>query len=134
MMIWAITNRVTTICLQQIEHYIRNAIQADLHGTVLDVYDLFGKWKDVATELDITNGTLQTLRRDDGTSLGPSIREAVLHYCALDAAAGIRPLANFRCLTEEDYSHLNSMADYVVSVSGTGKFKGEYGINTGGTD
>ena len=67
----------------------------------------------------------QSLRRDDGTSFGPSIREAVLHYCGLDAAAGIRPLTGFQSLSEEDYTMLNNMADYVVSVSGTGRFRGE---------
>ena len=125
-MLGAITNRVAAICLQQIEHYIRNSVQQELHETVMLEYDLFGKWKDVAAELGITTGTLSTLRRDDGTSFGPSLREAVLHYCALDAAAGIPPLSGFECLTEEDYDHLNKMADYVVSVSGTGRFKGEH--------
>lgn len=125
MMLGSITNRVAAICLQQIEHYIRNGIQAELHETVMLDYDLFGKWKDVAEELGISSGTLQTLRRDDGTSFGPSLREAVLHYCGLDAAAGIRPIQDFYCLTDEDYRMLNGMADYVVSVSGTGKFRGE---------
>ena len=125
MMIGTIANRVTVICLQQIEHYVRNAVQTELHETVMLEYDLFGKWKDVAADLGVTNGTLQTLRRDDGTSFGPSLREAVLHYCGLDAAAGIRPLVGFRCLTDEDYTHLNKMADYVISVSGTGRFKGD---------
>ena len=125
MMIGTIANRVTVICLQQIEHYVRNAVQTELHETVMLEYDLFGKWKDVAADLGVTNGTLQTLRRDDGTSFGPSLREAVLHYCGLNAAAGIRPLVGFRCLTDEDYTHLNKMADYVISVSGTGRFKGD---------
>ncbi len=125
-MLGSITNRVTAICLQQIEHYIRNGIQADLHDTVMLDYDLFGKWKDVAAELGVSSGTLQTLRRDDGSSFGPSLREAVLHYCGLDAAAGIRPPEGFKCLTEEDYAMLGMMADYVASVSGTGKFRGEY--------
>lgn len=89
-------------------------------------YAIFEKWKDVAEALGISNGTLQTLRRDDGTSFGPSLREAVLYYCGRGAAAGIRPLVGFRCMTEEDYAQLNGMADYMVSVSGTGKFRGEY--------
>ena len=124
-MIGTIANRVTVICLQQIEHYVRNAVQAELHEAVMLEYDLFGKWKDVAADLGVTTGTLQTLRRDDGTSFGPSLRETVLHYCGLDAAAGIHPLVGFKCLTDEDYAHLNKMADYVISVSGTGRFKGD---------
>ena len=125
MMLETIGDRVTVICLQQIEHYIRNGIQAELHETVMLDYDLFGKWKDVAKELGISGGTLQTLRRDDGTSFGPSHREAMLYYLALGAAAGIRPPAGFNCLTDTDYETLNAMADYMVSVSGTGKFRGE---------
>lgn len=126
MMLGSIQNRVTVICLQQIEHYIRNGIQEDLHETVMADYAIFGKWKAVAAELGISAGTLQTLRGDDGASFGPSLREAVLHYCGLDAAAGIRPLDGFACLTDKDYAMLNAMADYVASVSGTGKFRGEY--------
>lgn len=125
MMLGAITDHVAVICLQQIEHDVRNAIQAELHETVMVDYAIFEKWKDVAGALGITNGTLQTLRRDDGTSFGPSIREAVLYYLALDAAAGIRPVSGFSCLTDEDYAMLNAMADHVVSVSGTGKFRGD---------
>ena len=125
MLLGTIANRITVICLQQIEHYVRNSIQADLHETVMLDYDLFGKWKDVATDLGITNGTLATLRKDDGTSFGPSLRETVLYYCGLDAAAGIRPAEGFKCLTDVDYERLNTLADYMVSVSGTGKFKGE---------
>lgn len=127
MMIGTISNRVTVICLQQIEHMIRNAIQKDLHETVLLEYDIFEKWRDVAGDLGISEGTLRTLRRDDGTSFGPSLREAVLYYCGLDAAAGIRPVPGIACLTEEDYGQLNALADYMVSVSGTGAFKGEGG-------
>ena len=51
MMVGTITNRVTAICLHQIEHYIRNGIQASLHETVMTEYALRGKWKDVATHL-----------------------------------------------------------------------------------
>ena len=111
--------------LQQIEHDVRNSIQADLHDTVMTKYALLEKWNDVAACLGITKGTLGTMRKDDGTSFGPSLREAVLYYCGLDAAAGIRPLDGFDCLSAEDYERLNSLADYMVSVSGTGKFKGE---------
>ena len=126
MMLGTISNHIIVICLQQIEHYVRNLIQADLHDTVMQEYDIFGKWKDVAADLGITNGTLGTLRRDDGTSFGPSLREAVLHYCGLDAAAGIPPAEGFACLSDEDYAQLSAMAEYVISVSGTGKFRGEY--------
>lgn len=126
MMVGTVTNRVTAICLQQIEHYIRNGIQASLHDVVMTEYAIQGKWKSVANQLGISNGTLQTLRRDDGSSLGPSLREAVLYYCGLDAAAGIPPVPGFNCLTEADYIQLNTLASYMVSVSGTGKFRGEH--------
>ena len=126
MMLGSILNRVTAICLQQIEHYIRNSIQEELHETVMVDYSIFGKWKDVAAELGIGNGTLQTLRKDDGTSFGPSLRESALYYCGLDAAAGIHPLPGFTCLTDEDYERLDALAEYMASVSGTGKFRGEY--------
>lgn len=125
MMIGTITNRVAVICLQQIEHSLRNSIQAKLHDTVMVDYALFGKWKDVAENLGITNGTLQTLRKDNGSSFGPSLRETVLYYCGLDAAAGIRPQEGFKCLTKEDYRQLDALADYMASVSGSGKFRGE---------
>ena len=125
-MVGAITNRVTAICLQQIEHYIRNGIQASLHDVVMTEYAVQGKWKPVSDQLGISNGTLQTLRRDDGSSFGPSLRETVLYYCGLDAAAGIPPVAGFDCLTEADYAQLSTLADYMVSVSGTGKFRGEH--------
>ena len=124
-LIGAITNRVTVICLQQIEHYVRNAVQAELHEIVIQEYDALGKWKDVASVLGVTNGTLQTLRKDDGTSFGPSLRETVYHYCALDAGAGIRPIEGFECLTDKDYEMLNLQADYTVSISSTGRFKEE---------
>lgn len=122
----AVVNRVHSICLSYIEHQIRNEVQAALHDSVTTEYLVLEKWKDVAEYLGISNGTLQKFRRDDGTSFGPSLRETVLHYCALDAAAGIRPLEGFGCLTEEDCRHLEELADYMVSVSGTGAFKGEY--------
>ena len=63
-------------------------------------------------------------RKSNGLDNGDR-SSAVLHYCGLDAAAGIRPLVGFKCLTDEDYAHLNKMADYVISVSGTGRFKGD---------
>lgn len=113
MMLTAITNRVATICLWQIEHDVRNNIQANLHAIVMVEYAIWEKWKDVAAHLGITSGTLQTLRKDNGESFGPSIREAVLYYCGLDAVAGIRPLAGFQCLTAEDYERLNAVADYM---------------------
>lgn len=125
MMLGTITDHVAVICLQQIEHYVRNAIQADLNDTVTTEYLLFDKWTEVASYLGITMGALNTMRRDDGTSFGPSLREAVLYYCGRDAAAGIRPLTGFECLTDEDYEKLNSLADYMTDVSGSGKFRGE---------
>jgi hypothetical protein len=124
MLLGAIVNRVAVICLQQIEHYVRNSVQAELHETVMVEYDIFGKWKDVAAGLGVKNSTLQKLRADDGTSFGPSLRETVLYYCGKDAAAGIRPAKGFCCLTPEDYQQLDALADYMVSVSGTGKFRG----------
>lgn len=126
MLLTTISNHVATICLRQIEHDVRNHVQAELHEVVMVEYAIWEKWKDVATYLGIKNGTLQTLRRDTGESFGPSLREAVLYYCGLDAAAGIRPLVGFKCLTADDYERLNLMADYMVSVSGTGAFRGEY--------
>lgn len=126
MMLGTITNHVTVICLGQIEHYIRNAVQHSLHETVMTDYAIFGKWKGVSESLGITNGTMHTLRKDDGTSFGPSLREAVLYYCGLDAAAGIPPLPGFKCLTDEDYLLLNRTANYMNEVSGSGAFKGEF--------
>ena len=128
MLIGTISNRVAVICLQQIEHDVRNSIQTDLHDNVMTHYMIFEKWDDVAADLGIKKGTLRNMRKDDGTSFGPSLREAVLYYCGLDAAAGIRPLAGFECLTAEDYERLCALADYMISVSGTGGFRGEEGI------
>lgn len=129
--LFAVLNRVNSICLSFIEHQIRNVVQSELHDSVTTEYMVLEKWKDVAEYLGISNGMLQKFRKDEGTSFGPSLREAVLYYCALDASAGIRPLEGFGCLSDEDYTHLNGLADYMVSVSGTGAFKGEYkgGIN-----
>ena len=126
MLLSTISNHVSVICLGQIEHYIRNAVQSLLHETVMLDYAIFEKWKAVSDNLGITSGTLQKLRNDDGSSFGPSLRETVLYYCCLDAAAGIRPIIGFKCLNETDYFHLNTIADYMVGVSGTGAFKGEY--------
>ncbi len=124
-MLNTIANHTASICLQQIEHSIRNSIQARFHEKVMDQYRICGKWKDVAEMLGISDGTLQRLRKDDGSSFGPSLRETVLYYCGLDAAAGIRPVEGFRCLTSEDYWMLNTLADHMTAVSGSGKFKGE---------
>ena len=125
MLLETITNRVTVICLQQIEHYVRNQIQAELHDIVTTEYIVLEKWKAVAEVLGISTNTLKKLREDEGASFGPSMREVILYYCGLDAAVGIRPLPGFKYLTESDYRHLNDMADYMVSVSGTGKFRGD---------
>jgi hypothetical protein len=50
----------------------------------------------------------------------------VLYYCGRDAAAGIHPISGFTCLSDDDYKKLNAIADYMISVSGDGTFKGEY--------
>lgn len=126
MMVEALCNHVEVICLSQIEHAIRNKIQNSLHEIVQTDYLLFEKWKDVSTELGVSTGTLQTLRGDDGTSYGPSLRETVLYYCGLDAAAGLYPVEGFECLSEQDYEELKKTANYMMSVSGDGAFKGEY--------
>lgn len=123
-MIETITNRTAGICLKKIERYVRNLIQKHLHDTVMLTHEN-KTWPEVANEFGIKEGTLQKLRQDDGTSSGPSIREDVLLCCGKDAAAGIRPIEGLEYLTTEDYAHLNSLADYVASVSGSGKFKGE---------
>ena len=126
MMLGSITNHITVILLAQIEHYARNAIQHDLHEIVADEYNTLGKWKAVSEKLGTSSGTTQKLRSDNGASFGPSLRESVLYYCGLDAAAGIRPVPGFDCLSNEDYEKLNSAADYMAKVSGDGAFKGEY--------
>jgi hypothetical protein len=125
-MLSAIENRVRSICLSAIEHQIRNKVQGELHDLAVTEHMVLEKWKRVSDYLGIREGTLQKLRCDDGTSSGPSLRETVLYYCALDASAGVRPLEGFKCLTREDYMQLNGLADYMISVSGTGAFKGEY--------
>ena len=126
MMLEAITNHIEVICLAEIEHYVRNAVQKSLHEIVVTDYAIFGKWSAVGEELNIAKGTVQKLRKDDGSSFGPSLRETVLYYCGLDAAAGIKPLDGFACLSNTDYNRLNAMADYMTAVSGEGAFKGEF--------
>ena len=126
MMLDAIANHIGVICLAELEHYVRNALQRDLHEVVVTDYSLFETWKAVEAELGISPGTRRKLQTDDGTSFGPSLREAVLYYCGLDAAAGIRPVPGFVCLSSDDYAHLNDLADYMAEVSGSGAFKGEY--------
>lgn len=125
MMVNTIGNHVTVICLQTIEHAVRNNVQAVLHREVLVAHDESNTWQEVASTLGISKGTLRKLRTDDGSSFGPSLREAVLYYCGMDAAAGIPPAPGFTCLTDGDYEHLNCMATYVGAVSGTGLFRGE---------
>lgn len=126
MMLGSIASHVTVILLAQIEHYVRNAVQHDLHEIAESKYAALGKWSAVSNALGISNGTTQKLRTDDGTSFGPSLRESVLYYCGLDAAAGIHPISGFTCLSDDDYKKLNAIADYMISVSGDGTFKGEY--------
>jgi hypothetical protein len=125
-MLGGIASHITVIVLAQIEHYVRNAVQHDLHEIVKDEYETLGKWSAVSNALGISCGTTQKFRSDDGTSFGPSLRESVLYYCGLDAAAGIRPISGFACLSSDDYEKLNTMADYMTSVSGDNAFKGEY--------
>ena len=125
-MLSGITNHLTVIMLAQIEHAVRNIVQGELHLTAEDVYRLIGKWAPVSDALGISKGTTQKLHSDDGTTFGPSLRESVLYCCALDAAAGIRPVPGFSCLNSCDYERLNGFADYMASVSGDGAFKGEY--------
>lgn len=126
MMLETITNHIEVICVAEIEHYVRNAVQKALHEIVVTDYAILGKWDAVGAELGLTKGIVQKLGKDDGTSFGPSLRETVLYYCGLDAAAGIRPVAGFCCMTNMDYDRLNAMADYMTAVSGDGAFKGEY--------
>ena len=40
MMLETVTDHVAVICLQQVEHYVRNRVQADLHETVMLEHDL----------------------------------------------------------------------------------------------
>ncbi len=124
-MLNSIAYRTKSICVQQIEHYIRNSVQSDLHDVVMREYDMLGKWNNVEEKLGVTKSTLQKLRRDDGSGFGPSLREAVMYYCVHDAAAGIPPLTGFKCLTDEDYNLLNRITEYMGSISGNGKFRGE---------
>lgn len=125
MMLETVANRVESVCLAQIEHTVRNEIQRLLHENVLAENAAGRKWKDIAESHGISTGTLARLRKDDGTSFGPSLREAVLYYCGLDASAGIRPVCGLRCLTDTDYEKLNEFADYMSNVSGEGTFKEE---------
>lgn len=60
---------------------------------------------------------MDKLKSDNGSSFGPFLRETVLYYCATDAAAGIRPVEGFTCLTKDDYRRLNAFADYMCHVS-----------------
>lgn len=126
MMLGSIANHIMVISLAQIEHNIRNAVQHDLHDIVMEEYHQLGKWNAVSEKLGVSIGTITRFRKDDGTTFGPSLREAVFHYCAMDAAAGISPMSGFECLSETDYKQLNDFAEYVSSISGSGAFKGEY--------
>ena len=125
-MLNSITDHTINIILSHIEHYLRNQTQAKLHKEVMEKYSEIGKWKGVAENLGLSVGTVQRMRKDDGTSFGPSLRETVLYYCGMDAVAGISPAAGFECLSEEDYKILNDTADYMRGVSGDGAFKGEW--------
>lgn len=127
LMLNAASNHITQmVVLAQIEHYTRNGIQARLHDHVDFTHAIFDKWQDVEQNLGISPGTRRKLQTDDGTSFGPSVREAVLYYCAMDAAAGIDPADGFSQLSSEDYSMLRFIAGYMRAVSGDSAFKGEY--------
>lgn len=126
LMMHTIINHAIVCSLVQIEHDIRNSTQAELHEIVMAAWAINGTQKKAWQALGMTEGLFGKFRGDNGESFGPSLRETVLHYCGLDAAAGIRPEEGFECLTAEDYKMLNDQADYIASVSGTGKFKGEY--------
>lgn len=103
---------------------LRNSIQSEFQGIVQMQNAIWENRKEVASFLGIKESTCHKLRKDDGVSFGPSLREEVLHYCGEDAAHGLKPLEGFNCLTEKDYEMLNSFAEYAVSVSGTGSFRG----------
>ena len=119
-----LSNRVIVMCVQRIEHYVRNGIQSELQGIVQMQDAIWENQKEVASFLGIKESTCTKLRKDDGVSFGSSLREEVLHYCGEGAAHGLKPIEGFECLTDKDYEMLNSFAEYVVSVSGTGRFKG----------
>lgn len=113
-----LSNRIIVTCVRRIEHYVRNGIQSELQGIVLTQDAIWEKRKEVASYLGIKESTCRTLRKDDGVSFGPWLREEVLHYCGEDAAHGLKPLEGFESLTAKGYEMLNSLAEYVVSVSG----------------
>ena len=52
--------------------------------------------------------------------------EKYIHSAEWRKVAGIRPATGFQSLSEEDYTKLNAVADYMISVSGNGTFKGGY--------
>lgn len=114
----AVGNHVQAICLSAIEHWIRNSVQRELHEIVMAEHLILDRWSDVASRLGITDATLRRLRHDDGGSAGPTLREAVMYCCALDAAAGIPPMAGFSCLDEQDYLKLNQMASSMGGSNG----------------
>lgn len=115
LMLGSITHHVQVICLAEIEHYIRNSVQKELHDIVMTEYAIHEKWKAVANELGISTAVVSKLRSDDGSSMGPTLRECVLYYSMLDAAAGIHP-QQFSCLTHEDCKLLSDIADYQKEV------------------
>lgn len=115
-MLEAISNHLIAILLAQIEHDVRNSIQSRLHAIVLSEYEELHKWVSVAQKLHVTPSVVQKLRKDDGSSFGPTLRETILYYSGLDAAAGIRPVPNIACLTDADYAQLNAAADYMRLV------------------
>lgn len=117
MLLQALTNRVASVGVQQIEHEVRNLTQAALCDLVHGRYKALGKWTLTAKDLGITDSTLTKLKGDNGSSFGPFLRESVMFYCAADAAAGIHPPSGFACLTEGDYKQLNAFADYMSALT-----------------
>ena len=52
--------------------------------------------------------------------------EKYIHSAEWRKVAVIRPVKGFHSLSKEDYTKLNAVADYMMSVSGNGVFKGGY--------
>lgn len=116
----AISNRVVTVALSQIEHEVRNGIQGQLCIKTNERKAELGKagtWKKIAAEIGISTSQLYNIRQDKGDSWGPTLRETILFYLGQDAVMGIPPISGFDCLTEEDYRRLADLANYMTEVS-----------------
>ena len=112
-----VSNHVCTVCLAQIEHEVRNHVQRSLCNLAHLERETAKTWTEVADRLGIKASTLQKIKSDDGSSYGPTLREAVMYYCGLDAAAGIGPIPELECLSDEDRKALQRFADYQVGVT-----------------